>query len=498
MQSTQVMIVEDERIVAQHLKQQLVGLGYAVEGIASSGVQALSIIERQRPDVVLMDIHIDGDMDGIETAARIEDIPVIYMTAYSEDATLERARGTKPFGYLVKPVSERELHATIQMALKRREIESALHDSRELLGLALDAAEMGSWEVDGIGMKIRRDGNACRITGVPSDTASAALEDFYDEIFADDREDVAAGFDRLLTGRAPCEVKFRRVRPDNRIRWLRAQGRTFRSERQRVRRIIGVVQDITEEIERERRRRITERLETLGTLAGGIAHDVNNMLVPILIMTPMVIESLPEDDPRRSQLATVMSAGQRIRQVVAQILAFSRQERQEPQTLDLCEAVRGAIAIVRAIIPASVTLRDHLERDVGLIDAAPAQIDVILINLVVNAAQAIGYSAGAIDVTLERTAVDPAPASGCIDLPPGPYARIVVADSGSGMDAATLERIFEPFFTTKPIGKGTGLGLSVVFGTVKRLGGAIDVESEVGVGSTFTIHVPLIDGKAGR
>ncbi|WP_316976130.1 ATP-binding response regulator [Shumkonia mesophila] len=494
MQSTQVMIVEDERIVALHLKQQLVRLGYAVDGIAASGAQALSTIERQPPDVVLMDIHIDGDMDGIDTAARIDGIPVIYLTAYSEDTTLERARATKPFGYLVKPISERELHATIQMALKRREVEGALRDSRELLSFALDAAEMGSWELDGMGRKINRDGNALRITGVPSEAASTALADFLGEIFPEDRQAVAEEFDRLMSEGAPCEIEFRRTRTDNGIRWLRAHGKAFRSGGREVGRIIGIVQDITEEIERERRQRIMERLETIGTLAGGIAHDVNNMLVPILTLTELVRESLPERDLGRRQLTTVLESGLRIRQLVAQVLAFSRQDAYTAQPLDLHDVMRAALVIARATIPASVTIRDRLERGIGPISAAPVQIDTILINLIVNAAQAIAPAAGAVDVTLEKIEIDPATTKGRGDLPPGSYARIAVADNGSGMDAATLERIFEPFFTTKPLGKGTGLGLSVVFGTVKKLGGAIDVKSEVGVGSIFMIDLPLIAG----
>jgi len=378
------------------------------------------------------------------------------------------------------------------MALKRREVEWALRDSRELLGFALDAAEMGSWELDRTDKKINRDGNARRITGVPSEAASTALADFLGEIFTEDRQNVAEGFERLLAEGTPCAVDFRRTRPDNSIRWLRAHGKAFRSGRRKVGRVVGIVQDITEEIERERRQRIMERLETIGTLAGGIAHDVNNMLVPILTLTQLVMESLADRDPRRRQLTTVMDSGQRIRQLVAQVLAFSRQDAYKAQPLDLHDVMRAALVIARATIPASVAIRDRLESGIGMVSAAPVQIDTILINLIVNAAQAITPAAGAIDVTLEKMEIDPARGKGRGDLPPGSYARIAVADNGSGMDPATLERIFEPFFTTKPLGKGTGLGLSVVFGTVKKLGGAIDVKSEVGVGSIFIIDLPLI------
>ena len=151
MNAPRVMVVEDERIVALNLCRTLNRLGYNAATVVSSGEEALRSIGESKPDVVLMDIHIEGEIDGIETAARIPEdmmLPVIYLTAYSEDATLERARLTRPYGYLVKPFSERELHATITMALQRRESDVAVRQSEERLRLALAAAELGSWEID--------------------------------------------------------------------------------------------------------------------------------------------------------------------------------------------------------------------------------------------------------------------------------------------------------------------------------------------------------------
>lgn len=146
-----ILIVEDERIVAFNLQQRLSHMGYEVPGVAASGPESLDMIERLAPDLVLMDIHIEGDMDGIDVAVKLMDnpsVPVIYLTAYSEDSTLERARKTRPYGYLIKPFSERELHATIQMALERHNAEMALLRHERLLQQALDAAHMGVVEVD--------------------------------------------------------------------------------------------------------------------------------------------------------------------------------------------------------------------------------------------------------------------------------------------------------------------------------------------------------------
>lgn len=146
--SARVLIVEDESIVALHLKLQLEKLGYTVTAVADSGPLALEQMGNEPAELVLMDININGPMDGVETARRINDVPVIYLTAFSEEATLARARTTKPFGFLIKPFSDRELHATIQMALKRHEVELALRASQERLGLALSAADLGLWEID--------------------------------------------------------------------------------------------------------------------------------------------------------------------------------------------------------------------------------------------------------------------------------------------------------------------------------------------------------------
>ena len=486
MNSTGVLIVEDERIVALHLRQQLSKLGYMVAGIAANGNDALRIVKDKSPDVVLMDIHIDGDMDGIQTAAKIKGLPVIFLTAYSEEPTLERARQTQPFGYLVKPVSERELHATIQMTLKRREVEAALHDSREMLGFALDAAGMGSWELDHTRERINRDGNARRITGAARGKESARLAEFLDGVHDEDRETVASGFDRLTRSRAPCEMEFRYLFRDEDVRWLRARGRAFRSDRHQARRIVGVIRDITDEVEQDRRQRILERVGTMGTLASGVAHDVNNMLMPILNLSQLVKDDLDEDDPNRRHLTTVIEAGIRIERLVAQVLAFSRHYQETTQPHSLFATVNGTLTILRDTLPGSIRLVDELDRRTGLVEAAPSQIDSILVNLIVNAGHALGPQGGTIKVTLER----PEPNSG--SQAGGSFARLTVSDDGPGMDAETLKQIFEPFFTTKPPGKGTGLGLSMVRDIVTQLGGTIEVDSEPGKGAAFVIHLPLI------
>jgi diguanylate cyclase (GGDEF)-like protein/PAS domain S-box-containing protein len=258
MMSVQIMVVEDERIVALHLRRQLLKLGYDVVFVASSGEQVLRQVDSLRPDVILMDIHIEGELDGIETVARLPPdyhIPVIYLTAYSEEAVLVRARATKPFGFLLKPFSERELHATIQMALERRKVEMALRDSEEHLSLALESAGMGAWEVDVGTRQIVRAGRKGQGLGCWENRLNGSWDNFLDHVLDDDRLLLTGVYEQLLKENAACQVEFRGVCPDGSVRWLKAQGKSIPAQAERPHRIIGVMQDITEHKAAEDRRR---------------------------------------------------------------------------------------------------------------------------------------------------------------------------------------------------------------------------------------------------
>jgi diguanylate cyclase (GGDEF)-like protein/PAS domain S-box-containing protein len=250
MMASRILVVEDERIVALNLQQRLVKLGYEVPAIVASGEHALQKMQDLRPDLVLMDINIEGAMDGIETASRIPpelNIPVIYLTAYSEDATLERARGTKPYGYLVKPFSERALHATIQMVLERRNTDLALEDKEERLRLALDAAEMGSWELDVVSRKLLSMGTSDELFGFSPEVISTSWDALLNRVYIDDRAAVSSALDNAILGGSSCQIEFRSIHADGKMRWLKVQGKVFNARRDvGSHRIIGVVQDVTE------------------------------------------------------------------------------------------------------------------------------------------------------------------------------------------------------------------------------------------------------------
>jgi PAS domain S-box-containing protein len=246
---------------------------------------------------------------------------------------------------------------------------------------------------------------------------------------------------------------------------------------------VGLWTDVTAIKRAEHQRRELEqqlhhsqRLEALGTLAGGVAHEINNALVPVLALTKMVALKLPEGSRERQNLRTVTEAAERSRDLVSQILAFSRKEPQRSERFDLADVTRRALRMMRASLPATIRVEETISA-VPMISGDPNQLHQVLVNLMTNAAHAIDEAMGTITV---RLALDP----GAFRL------RLSVADNGCGMDDATKARIFEPFFTTKDVRKGTGLGLSVAHGIISEHGGQVEVESTPGAGSCFTILLP--------
>ena len=245
---------------------------------------------------------------------------------------------------------------------------------------------------------------------------------------------------------------------------------------------------IKQELEAQLRQ--SQRMETVGTLAGGIAHDFNNILSPILGYTDMAMEDVGDDSPIHDYLERVLQAAQRAKELVEQILLFSKNVDREASPIHLHVIIREGLKFLRASLPTTVEIQQNVNIDSGVVMANSAQIHQILVNLCTNAAHAMRDSGGVLRVELEPVDVDEKLAEEHTNLRPGPYARLMVRDTGRGMDETTLLRIFEPFFTTKNIGEGTGLGLSVVHSIVINHGGEIVVESESGEGTTVTVYFP--------
>ena len=253
---------------------------------------------------------------------------------------------------------------------------------------------------------------------------------------------------------------------------------------------LGTIRDITERRQLEDQFRHSQKMQSVGTLAAGIAHDFNNILAAILGNTELALGDTAPEHPARESLDEIKIASARAKGLVQQILAFSSQQPRERHPMALGPQVEEAARLLRATIPAAVQIVTSVEADVPPVFADATQVHQVLINLCTNAWHALGDQAGRIEVKLRSVTLDAAAASRLAGVRPGRFACLSVSDNGQGMDAATIERIFDPFFTTKEPGKGTGLGLSVVHGIIKGYQGAIEVDSQPGQGTTFTLYIP--------
>jgi PAS domain S-box-containing protein len=259
---------------------------------------------------------------------------------------------------------------------------------------------------------------------------------------------------------------------------------------------VAVKRDITREQALEQQFLEAQKMEAIGTLAGGIAHDFNNILGIILANAQILEFSGAINHESRETLDQIITASKRARELVRQILAFSRRGKQEKIIMNLKPVVKETIGLLRASLPATIRLEPHIAADTGMLFADPTQMQQVLMNLCTNAAHAMEKEGGVLKIALNNTSIGENDTALEPGAAPGEYVKLSVSDTGHGMQPWILKRIFEPYFTTKETGKGTGLGLSVAHGIVKSHGGAIKVSSIVRKGSVFEIYLPRIKGEA--
>ena len=248
------------------------------------------------------------------------------------------------------------------------------------------------------------------------------------------------------------------------------------------------------EREAEAQRQQARKMDSLGALAGGIAHDINNLLTPVIGMTESVLDALPATSPLRERLDLVMDAGRRIQELVDRILTFSRKRSVRFEPLDIAQVVHDAIPLIHASAPAGMVIHEHLDPATGMVRTDHGRFHAIMMNLASNAARALDGRPGRLDIALDRIVADSHLARTTPPLVEHlPYAHLRVADDGCGMTPRSLERMFEPFFTTSEVGKGTGLGMAIIYNIVSEHDGAIRVRSTPGQGTIFDIYVPISD-----
>ncbi|MBW1705541.1 MAG: PAS domain S-box protein [Deltaproteobacteria bacterium] len=258
--------------------------------------------------------------------------------------------------------------------------------------------------------------------------------------------------------------------------------------------VVGVLRDISQQRQLEVQLQQSQKMEAIGTLAGGITHDFNNILGAILGYTELAILDAKDESKIRQHLEKIQEAGHRARDLVSQILAFSRQTKPERFPVQIHSIVKEAIKMLRASLPTTIEIRQKIREDLGTVEADPTQIHQVLMNLCTNAAHAMQENGGVLEVGIQNAEFgDQDPGMEQFGILPGPYLKLTVSDTGIGMTPDVMKRIFDPYFTTKEKGHGTGLGLSVVHGIIKSNGGAITVESEPGQGAIFHVYLPRME-----
>lgn len=349
---------------------------------------------------------------------------------------------------------------------------------RDRAAFAIGAAEAGIWEFDVLTGAVRWSEELSRMLR-QRDRSERRIDDFLRLIHPDDLAGVEAAIAASMERDEPYAPQFRIVWPDGSVRWVAAKGRVTRNSAGEPTAMLGILIDITARRQLEEQLQQAQKMEALGQLAGGVAHDFNNVLTAIIGFGELLVESLPPGDPRLADVAEILKAGDSGRRLARQLLVFSRQQPLEPRLVDVNEIVKASEGILQQLLGKRIRLEICLAPATGQIHADAGQLQQILVNLAVNARDAMP-DGGRLQIETRSERVE----GDCV------YTVLTVTDTGTGMPPEVITRIFEPFFTTKGPEKGTGLGLSTVYGIVRQSGGHVDLTSTPGIGTTFRIALP--------
>jgi two-component system, cell cycle sensor histidine kinase and response regulator CckA len=507
-----ILVVEDERIVACDIEESLLALGYDVVGTACSAEECWTAVARRRPDLVLMDVRIQGDMDGIETARRLRvryDIPVVYLTAYADERSIERACETAPNGYVLKPFRSGELRSAVEVALVKHRLEMELKERGRWFSTTLDAIGDAVIAADRDGIVSFVNPMAAALLGIDrADLVGAALGRVYRTI--DERTR-----DPLADPSSDATRRDRALRPLDRTALITPNGEVpieesvapILDEMGERLGVVVVFRDATEARRHKERVALADRLTSLGTLAGGVAHEINNPLTYVMgnaaviqqrvdalrrvlelgVAPPGVISGSLEANLREmaTGMAEIQDGAMRIRKIVNDLKVFSHPDPNH-QIGDPLSAMNWALRVADTLIQKRARLEAVLV-PVPRVPCDDVRLGQVFLSLIMNAAQAIPEGNPSSNVIAVSLGLD---ADGRVIA--------VVKDSGTGMTPDVQRRIFEPFFTTKPFGAGTGLGLSITHGIVSSTGGEIRVQSEPGSGTTVRVVLPLAKAESPR
>jgi signal transduction histidine kinase len=463
-----ILIVEDSPTQAEELRFILDKRGYTVS-LAVDGKEALRFLAIRIPDIVVTDI-VMPEMDGYELCRqirsdrRLKDVPVILVTSLSEPADVIKGLEAGANNFITKPYDEKYILSRIQYLIANREIRKN---------------SMAS-----MGINVYFSGENYFITAERLQILDLLLST-YENAYHQNRD--------LLT----IQMELRELNEHledivaERTAELSAANQRLNIELEENKRTGEEKAKLQAQLYQ------AQKMESVGQLAGGVAHDFNNMLSVILGYSQLALEKTEPSSTLRGDLQEILDAALRSVNITRQLLAFARKQTISPQVLDLNETVEGMLKMLRRLIGEDVNLEWLPEPKLWQIMIDPSQIDQILANLCINARDAIA-GVGKIIIETGTAAFETEYCASHPGVSPGEFVVLAVSDDGSGMEKELLDKIFEPFFTTKEIGQGTGLGLSTVYGIVQQNNGFINVYSEPGKGTTFRVYLPRHIGENGR
>jgi PAS domain S-box-containing protein len=372
-----------------------------------------------------------------------------------------------------------------------KRLQESLAESLERLDLATNAAQLGIFDWDIKNNKFIWDDGMYSLYGIQRDNPESLLEIWSKMLHPDDREGFERIVDQVLHNDMTFDTEFRVISSDESIKHIKATGKVFKGPDGAPIRMVGVNFDITKNKEMESRLQQAQKMESIGTLAGGIAHDINNILYPIMMQAELTMEELQPDDPLQNSMGEIFAACKRARDLVKQIVTFSRQRTEKRIPLRFSQIVTESLNFIRSTVPTTINIQYENRSHKDTVLADPTQLKQIIVNLCTNAAHAMREKGGTLEIILDNEEISADTAGRVSNLKPGDYLKIITKDSGTGIPSNIIGRIYEPYYTTKKFGEGTGLGLAIIHGIVRNHDGDIIVESKVDHGSTFTVYLPL-------
>ncbi|MBI1951562.1 MAG: response regulator [Acidobacteria bacterium] len=501
-----ILHLEDEPNDVELIRATLENDGLMCElDVATGREEFLAALDRDRMELVLSDFALPG-FDGLSALRmvreRTPELPFIIVSGtLGEEAAIEALRSGAT-DYVLKdrlsrlgPAVRRAIEEAAERR-KRRQVEEALHHDRQFLRALLESLEVGIIACDASGTLTHFNRAAREFHGLQDQDLPPLQEVIRGSLFRADGKTIMKQEDlpllRALRGERVRNAEVTIVLREAPPRAVLVGGRPVLDARGRMLGAVVAIHDITERKQLEGQLRQAQKMEAVGRLAGGIAHDFNNLLNVITGYGELLSDHFPAGDPMIARVDQIRKAAQRAASLTRQLLAFSRKQVIEPRVIDLNVLLADLDKMLRRVIGEDIELTTVQGEDLGRIKADPGQIEQIVMNLSINARDAMPQG-GRLKVETANADLDAAFARQHPGARPGSYVMLAVSDTGVGMDAETRSHVFEPFFTTKETGKGTGLGLATVYGIVKQNLGYISLSSEPGRGATFRIFLPRVN-----